>query len=162
MRLLPIYLGGPISGLTYDQASEWRLSLADELPAHGWTGLSPLDYNGNPRDRAAVLDPWFEDMFDDDVTPEQAVHADFRMIERSSAVLFNFEQPTTTVSLGSLVELGYAYAKSKPIVVICDPSRPSRYEHPFIVEVADRVIVRDMLIPTLDDLRDKLVGVPYA
>lgn len=150
-RLLSIYLGGPIAGSGYSAASDWRVRVAEHLG-----GTSP---------HIRVLDPMRGKHELKDVDrieagqggvaygPRTTVGRDLWDVNQCDAVLINLSN-ATEVSIGSMVELGYACAHGKFVVVVL-PSNPESdpHNHPFVTETATAV-VRDLTegIRLLEDL----------
>lgn len=108
-----IYLAGPITGLSYVAATDWREdpALLQHLTRHGWTALSPMrgkDYLKGARELAGVFDEG-----------RAAVERDCFDIRRSQAILVNL-LGAERVSIGTVAEMGYARALDKHIVTVMD------------------------------------------
>ena len=130
-----VYLSGPITGLTYHDARfGWRLDLADLLHEE-ITVLSPMRHEGHLAEVNDLLQPINlpKNLFS---RPKMIVTKDFLDIDNSSIVVANF-LGHSGCSRGALVELGYAFAKGKTIVVMMDDDGP--YNHPFVTELASVV-----------------------
>lgn len=159
-QLKPLYLAGPISGLTYDEANEERgtWEAKQEFRMCGWTGLNPLEGYEKLRE-VGKLDVWFEDDVPDS-SPEQAVHADLRMIDAAAAVFANYSKGDRA-SIGTAAEIGYAFAKGKPIVTLMADYNPNH--HPFVTELSWKCVGtwNDAMI-ALAELRHQLEALPYA
>lgn len=158
--LKPLYLAGPISGLTYKEANYDRSSweAKQEFKSAGWTGLNPLD-GYEELEGKGVLNVWFEDDIPDS-SPEQAVHSDLRMIDTCDAVFANYSREKGR-SLGTSAEIGYAFARNKPIVTLLPEG--SANDHPFIVELSWSVHrTWNDAMGSLAMLRHHLEAVPYA
>lgn len=132
-----VYLAGPISGLTWDEANGWRTNqlLLERLDAQGWKALNPLANAKHLAPSEGPLDPFFEG------DPEAIVQSDLQMLNQSDAVLVKLSKERP--SIGTLCEIGYAYAKSKPLIVLREDDDVI-HRHPFIEEMAYKV-VGDML-----------------
>jgi nucleoside 2-deoxyribosyltransferase len=116
-----VYLAGPITGLTYKQATAWRDRVTSEL-APGILTISPLRGIGPP-------DVVF------DACPVGTVGRDLYDIRRCDLVLANLSK-AAKVSKGTLVEIGYALALHKPVIVAIN----GFHDHPFVVEPALYVV----------------------
>ena len=123
-----VYLGGPITGATYQEATGWRQDIAAALEAYGFRCLSPMrrykhtnEYykNGKPIPR----------LKDDMPDSTEAMEGDLADIREADYVLINFLD-STYPSIGSLVELGYAAALKKKIVAALEPDDP--HDHIFV------------------------------
>lgn len=133
-----IYLAGPIAGQTVDGAVDWREIVADALygsvrcfsPMRGkehalrdHAGDKPLPATGYPEG-------------DDLLTDRGIVARDLLDIRRVDLVFCNLDISADRVSVGTMVEIGYAHALGKPILFIMGKATPwGLYSHPFISEV---------------------------
>ena len=133
-----VYLAGPITGHTYKEASRWRNYATFKLLQTGFAVRDPMrsesalkaalhheeaitDVNALP----VVGDPFERDVYD---------------IKRADIVLANLlpAEAVGVQSVGTLMELGMAYAWGKFIVVVT--GRPAVDQHPFIRGVASVVV----------------------
>lgn len=133
-----VYLAGPITGKTYQEARYgWRQELADLLIGDVHV-LSPMRHEGHLAEIQGPLNKSYPThLFSHS---KMIVAKDFLDIDESTIVVANFE-PATKISIGTLVELGYARAKDKTIVVIMPDG--NMHDHPFVREVA-AVVVPDV------------------
>jgi nucleoside 2-deoxyribosyltransferase len=143
--MLSVYLAGPISGLSYDDATGWR----DEVQnATLWDGEiefhDPMRGKGSPGDFSEPLPVVSEPM---GCRPKEILTRDLFDIDCCDVVLANLSL-CPRVSIGTMVELGYAKAQGKVIIVVVPEG--SVYEHPFVTELAN-VVYR-----TLEDAVDYL------
>jgi nucleoside 2-deoxyribosyltransferase len=114
-----VYLSGPIAGLTYEEARYgWRKTVADQL-APGIRALSPMRHEGHlaevrgPLEAADQLDHFFSGS-------RIIVEKDRLDIERSDIVLVNLLGAMERVSLGTVAEIGMAYAMGKKVVLVIE------------------------------------------
>lgn len=108
-----VYLGGPITGLTFDEATDWR----EQTPLpEGWQGLSPM----RDKEKFRIEGP-LPSTFDEG---SQAVEQDLFDIRVMDVGLWNF-LGAERASIGSCVEIGYAFALAKPIVIVQEPAGPA-------------------------------------
>ena len=144
-----VYLAGAISGLVYGEAMAWRTRVTGQLLDLGYGVLSPMRQKDNlaaifdreaiPHTHPSYRDPFARDMHD---------------IDRATYVLVNAAWAPSGPSVGTLVELGAAWAKGKYVIVV-DPALdadPDYVPHPFV-----RGAARDV-VPTLDEAIDLLAG----
>jgi nucleoside 2-deoxyribosyltransferase len=158
--MLNVYLGGPITGLTYRQAQAWRQDKAFRLSLDilGLDPLSPLDQHGPPSDLDIPLNAFFEEQIGVDVST--VVLGDLKMIEASDIVLFNFLD-SDHASIGSAAELGWANAKGKPIVSAV--KQDTVHHHPFVTVLSKEIApTLDAALMSLDRVARSIEGVPYA
>lgn len=120
-----IYLCGPIHGRSDDDCIYWRQLAAEFWPADRL--LDPMRRDA----RARMHEPGIE---------AEVVEADKRDIDESAGVLVFFDQP----SVGTSMEILYAWQMGKPVVLMNASGRPSsdislwlRYHCTSIVLVSD-------------------------
>lgn len=149
-----VYLCGPITGLHFDEAKDWRDSSSEfvqRLVALGWKPLSPMRNKEKFR-TSEPLSAFFDEGAD-------AVHQDLVDIDNSQVVIVNV-LGAKRVSLGSMAEMGYAYARGVPIILVSE-GEENVHHHVFPQYMA--TIVVDNLVDALEELvtypRDP---VPYA
>ena len=126
-----IYLAGPITGLYYDEATDWRAPQSDfvaRLEALGWEVRSPM------RDKEEFkikgrLSPYFDE-------GDAAVRRDLQDIRDAAIVLLNVKG-AERVSLGSMAEMGYAFAQHKFIIGVREEGNP--HGHIFMDFMCDRI-----------------------
>lgn len=141
-----VYLAGPITGLTYDDGNEWRESVIIELDDVGITGFSPLraknflreigvlDSAGTPDSAYMGLNPLSE--------PKGITARDRFDCQRCDMVLMNL-LGAERVSIGTMIEAGWADAARRPIVVAMEEDNVHR--HAMLNEVAG------FIVPTLEE-----------
>lgn len=125
MKEYLLYLAGPIGGTSYHECTEWREEVSRMLPSH-IQPISPMrgkeflkaetciDANTYTNPLATPLGLTSRDRFD---------------VFRCDAVLFNLLDER--ISIGSLIEIGWADANRKPMVMVTLPD--SQYaKHPMI------------------------------
>lgn len=142
-----VYLSGPITGLTYQDARYgWRGDFA-KLLTPDINVLSPMRHEGH---LAEITGPLAENypthLFSHS---KMIVNKDFMDIRRSDLMVLNVMGAMEKVSRGSLVELGYAAAIDVPIVLIIEPEG-NIHDYPFVIENS---MVR------LDNLQDAATAV---
>ena len=101
-----VYLAGPMRGHSEDTANGWRKVAATYLKSHGIRALSPL--RGN---LGLDLNP------DHPLLNPQGVNTQNLFdIRRSDMMLVN-AVGVARPSVGTILEIGYAYAKDTPVVL---------------------------------------------
>ena len=125
-----IYLAGPITGLSYDNCTNWR-DYAKEILApevHGYSPMRCKDYLSH----LESIDFSFEDI---PLSTGKAILArDYYDVSTCDIILVNL-LGATTVSIGTVLEIGYAHAHRKPIVLVME-KEGNVHEHPMITEAA--------------------------
>lgn len=142
-----VYLSGPITGETYNNARYgWRKDFADMLEP-GIKVLSPMRHEGHLAEiRGKMtenkLKPFATNLFSHG---KMIVAKDFLDIDMSDIVLVHIKG-AKIVSRGTLVEIGYAKAKGKTIITVMeDPPKGNPHDYPFVIENSNAVL------PTLED-----------
>lgn len=128
-----VYLSGPITGLTYGEARfSWREVVAEELGKDGIEVLSPMRHEGH---LAEMQDPICPDNLPNHFFShsKMLVMKDFLDIDVSDIVLVNL-LGAKVVSQGTIIEMGYAYAKQKPIIVVRE-ANGNVHNSPFVGEM---------------------------
>jgi len=117
-----IYLAGPITGLTFDDADEWRIQARTELAKHGIDGLSPLRGKSYLR-MLGELSPECVKEGSAGIlsTPRAIMTRDFYDATTCDVLLVNL-LGATHISTGTVMELAWAYQKRTPTVVIMEPA----------------------------------------
>lgn len=128
-----VYLAGPMTGLTMEEASAWREEVRARLK-HKWTVISPTDirYSGEyDGPDGSLTAPSIEELerLPEHLRPGALVTMDEFFVDRSEFVLVNL-LGATVASIGTMWEMGYAWAKGKKIVTIIDPE--NIHDHPFV------------------------------
>lgn len=144
-----VYLAGPILGTTEAEAKDWRNTVASKLYCHNIRGISPLRCEpivGEVYGTGNNADPLFgtaraissKNFFD-----VQACDMTFAYMPK------HLEKQS--VSIGTILEIGWAYALRRPVVLVTDD--PYLMQHPVLNSCAA------WLVPTLDDGIELAVGI---
>lgn len=96
---MKVYLCGPINGCTDAECNDWR----EAVTAHFPEAINPMirDYRGV-----------------EDVAYREIVDLDKRDVRIADVILVNYDKP----SVGTSMEVFYAWTLGKPVIVWCDPS----------------------------------------
>lgn len=135
MATKSVYLSGPITGLTFKGATDWRKAATEDLAAAGIEGISPMrakDYlsaldgpiSGHGREYAhmGVLS-----------TPQAVVTRDRFDTQRVDVVLMNL-LGAERISIGTMVELGWADAARVPVIGVIEPEG-NVHDHMFVSQM---------------------------
>ncbi len=116
-----IYLAGPITGLTHDEARYgWRQEFKEMLETMGFDHIScnsPMRGKEFLKDHG-VLSSGFDYPDHAMATPEGITTRDFNDVKTSDAMITCFLESENRPSLGTAVEFGYAWALQKPIIAV--------------------------------------------
>lgn len=122
-----VYLAGPIAGLSYDNCTNWRNYTIEVLSKWGITGVSPM------RDKAIKITEIVDDIYPILCHPRSLVTRDHFDVRTCNVMLVNL-LGAKKVSIGTMVEYGWADAYRKPIITIIE-KEGNIHEHPFIQEL---------------------------
>lgn len=137
-----IYLAGPIKGMSYEDARHgWRQIAAD------WLWHEQIDYTSPMRGKDALsgveeLDNDHDHVLSPLTTPKGVVARDRNDVMTCDLVLCNLAG-AKAVSIGTMVELGWADAWRKPIVTILGDG--DLHSHVFVRELSS------FIVPTLEE-----------
>jgi nucleoside 2-deoxyribosyltransferase len=138
-----VYLSGPIAGLTFDQAQDWRLYVQKSV-RENIRCLDPLRGKEFLRS-TGILDGSFYDH--PLASPRGITCRDHWDTERSDIILVNL-LGASKISIGTAMEIAWAKAYSKPVVAAIEQNNP--HTHPILTQCLDYVL------PTLDEAIDTL------
>jgi nucleoside 2-deoxyribosyltransferase len=127
MKHLMIYLGGPITGISYDSTIGWREKLIKELPE--FSVLSPMrskTYLSHEKEIKANYE-------DSVLSCQRGIQTkDYNDVKRSDLLIINF-LGATKVSIGTVMEVAWARAFDIPVILIIEPTG-NIHDHPMIRE----------------------------
>lgn len=144
-----VYLAGGITGLKYQEADSWRQHAASRLRRFGIEVFSPTRAKGYLSTQGAL--PSRIQGTHPLSTDKGIVTRDRNDCMRSDLVLMNL-LGAERVSIGTMIEAGWADAARNPIVLAMEPSG-NVHEHAMLHEVAG------FIVPTLDEAIDLTVSV---
>ena len=134
MNMFKVYLAGAISGLTYDDGQEWRTTVRDKLKDTSIECYSPLRQKHILRG-AGVLDA---DKSADAYGTFSPLATDRGIMTRdhydcqSADLIFVNLLGSKKVSIGTVMEIAWAYAYRKPLVLVTELT--GLHDHPMIRE----------------------------
>ena len=141
-----VYLSGPITGLSYDDARfGWRATVATQLE-EGIKVLSPMRHEAHLAEMTDLGKEYPEHFFS---RAKVIVEKDRLDIKRSDIILVNL-LGATKVSIGTVSEMGMAYEAGKQIVLVMEDTgyyqsdqfaghqtfSDNPHDHPFVTELA--------------------------
>ncbi len=151
MRNKPlVYLAGGIAGLRGAEATDWRLDAAAALDIRDIECLDPMRAKAALSGQARISTD-FNDYKDCGAffTSKGIMTRDFNDVKRCDALLVNLlgaEKP----SLGTIMELAWAFALQKPAVIAIEASGNPHDNHPMIFEAMP------FRVTTLDEAIDSV------
>jgi len=148
MRNPLVYLAGAIADMNYDSATDWRWEAGTLLNARSIEVLNPM--RAKPKSAlGATIGNNFHDYEHRGAffTSRGIMTRDSTDVRRCDALLVNL-LGLTKPSLGTVMELGWAYILNKPCVVAIEASGNPHDNHPMIHEAMP------FRVETLDDAID--------
>lgn len=152
--MFKVYLAGAISGLTYGEGQEWRAYARDVLQLKGIHAYSPLRAKGFLRDYGVLTGGYEGNPMASD---RGIMTRDSFDVATSDLILVNL-LGAKSVSVGTCIEFGLAYAARKPVVCVMEPSG-NLHDHPMVREAigyrvpeldAALAVVQAILLPHAD------------
>lgn len=114
-----VYLAGPMTGCTFDEANDWRETARREFAVRGIRAFSPMRAKTYLREcdriqagQYGVASPW--------ATPQGIRGRDRNDVRTANAILM-YLKGSTVASIGSCVEFGWADAYGVPMVMVVEP-----------------------------------------
>ncbi len=136
------YLAGPIKGTSYRECVDWREDARRSLADVGIIGLSPMRFKTYLAQEGAIADDYAEHP----LCTQQGITARDRFdCQRSDVVLMNLIG-ADHVSIGSMIEVGWADAARRPIIAAMEPG--NIHNHGMVRACAG------FIVPTLADALD--------
>lgn len=151
-----VYLGGPIKHTTWEGAVAWRDYATNYLFDFGIFTLDPMrgkDFleshiKGTFGESFGDTTQSYKDFNDGWVTEHGITHRDIWDVRRCGIMLANFED-ADRVSIGTVLEIGWASAWDKYIITVMDDTNPHWHG-----------MVRNLSSLIVPDLNDALVRIP--
>lgn len=119
-----VYLAGPITGLEYDSAQDWRSQVVDELQVAGIDAFSPLRAKEYLRTQGALEDQYL------DLHPlssARGIMTRDRYDCTNRDMLFVNLLGAQRVSIGTVMEVAWADLARKPIVLVMEEDNVHRH-----------------------------------
>lgn len=129
-----VYLAGPITGLSYNGAVDWREATIKTLADSGIKGLSPMRGKQYLSGKEYVQDSYSEFVMS---TPKAIVTRDRFDATRCDVLLVNLVG-ATKISIGTVMEIAWADAARIPIVVAMEKNNV--HEHAMLTQVSGYVV----------------------
>jgi nucleoside 2-deoxyribosyltransferase len=123
-----VYLAGPIAGLHYDAAQDWRSAVRDAL-APEIDAFSPLRSKEYLRKEGVLRDQYAYAPLSSDRGITTRDHFDCQRCD----IIFCNLLGANSVSIGTVMEIAWSYSYSKPLVLLMEPSG-NIHDHPMVRE----------------------------
>lgn len=129
-----VYLAGPIGGLAYSEANDWREQAAEHLNFVGIETASPLRFKTFLKTEVKIQDHYKTNVL---ATPKAIYTRDKWDVSRSDVILVNLVG-ADRVSIGTVEEIGWADMLNKPIVIAMEEG--NIHQHAMIIESAGYIV----------------------
>lgn len=135
-----IYLAGPITGLNYEGATDWRKLIFNRMDGPRYQILSPM----RAKEYLSNLDEITAQGYQDTIlsNAKAIVTRDRNDTMKCDLVIMNL-LGATKVSIGTMIELGWADAARVPVVLIMekeefegDMRKTNIHDHAMVTEMA--------------------------
>lgn len=140
-----VYLAGPIDGLSYKEGVEWRSHAQASLAVDGIKGLSPQrgkDYIADFAEIAGEMDfaKQEEHFVNNPMSTARGIMTRDKFDALNCTVLFVNFLGATRVSIGTVMEISWAYLQGKPIIVVIEDDDKLHKNHPMLRETFSYVV----------------------
>ena len=132
MNPIKIYLAGSIDGLTYAEATDWRIEFAERL--HKLFGDNIVIFDPTERYRYGKYKP--DEILDlKDIDGSSIIfNEDINDSSQADIAVINIQGKSK--GTGTIFEIGFMYAKRVKLIGYIDPANPLG-QHPFINNSVD-------------------------
>lgn len=130
-----VYLAGPISGVSYDGCTDWRNRVGEALYAQGVEVLTPMRgkefLKGNPSIQSTA--EWSQAI----ASNKGIMRRDHFDATRATCLFVNL-LGAKKVSIGTVMELAWAYHKHIPTIVVME--KDNLHRHPMLDESCSYIV----------------------
>jgi nucleoside 2-deoxyribosyltransferase len=134
MRGKLVYLAGPITGLSYGEATDWRDLARDDLAKAGIVGLSPMRAKHYLAHLKSLSGTGEEYANLGVLSTQRSVTTRDRFDTRTADVVLMNLLGAERISIGTMIEAGWADAFRVPIVLVIEPT--NIHHHMMLREIA--------------------------
>jgi hypothetical protein len=131
---MKIYVAHPITGLSYEEISEYYTDVIEFLRFFDYEVMTPLCGKGYLRTEKTLKSTGLKQPL---YTDHAIIERDRWMVTRSDVVYLNLMN-AKTISIGCLMELAWAHDHGIHAVVAMEPDNIHR--HAFVLEAADIIL----------------------
>lgn len=129
-----VYLAGPIAGLTYDGAQDWRNYVAAHLNSANVECLTPMRGKQFLKNEGVITSAAYDNVV---ATSKGVNRRDFFDTTRSTCVFVNLLN-AKKVSIGTVMEIAWAYQARVPSIVVME--KGNVHEHIMIEDACHYVV----------------------
>jgi hypothetical protein len=124
-----LFLAGPLTGVSYCDALDWRTYVESKLPSD-IIAFSALRGKTHVTNEAVLKDAYPEHLLS---TPQGTITRDRYDVFRCDALFVNFLK-SKKVSIGTIMEMAWADARRIPIILVME--KGNIHDHAFVRQVA--------------------------
>lgn len=129
-----VYAAGPIGGLSYEAATDWREYATKQLGEAGITVFSPMRAKSFLRGKANLT--WLMDDLGEPMATSKGIQCrDRNDCTKADALLVNLKG-TTRASIGTCFEIAWAHLLRIPVIVVAEADN-LHIAHPMAKEMID-------------------------
>jgi len=137
MKMKSIYLAGPITGGSYRGATDWRNYFKEEFDAKWYSAgkievLSPMRHKDYLLQETKIGDS-YDSMI---MSSQRGITARDRFDTTNASLVVVNLLGATRVSIGTMIELGWADANNTPIVLVMEKDGSNVHDHAMVREVS--------------------------
>ncbi len=129
-----VYLAGPITGFSFENASDWRNRVSVTLGSFGIDVFSPLRAESRLKGENVMLNHYPDTILSNSKSITNRDRFDVMQCD----VLFVNMLGANNVSIGTIIELGWADAFRKPIVLVMQEGNV--HDHAMVNEISSFVV----------------------
>ena len=130
-----VYLAGPIAGFSYDTATYWRDTISKMVSEFSIICYSPLR-GESYEDNQVPLDNQGSRAYNGvPIAPRNFVRRDWHDVKTSDAMVVLLPADAKTISIGTMIEIGWASALDIPMIGIIPHGEWGIHQHPFLDEL---------------------------
>ena len=132
-----IYLAGPITGGSYKGVTDWRNYFSEQFSKH-WNASGKIEVLSPMRHKDYLLqETKIGDAYEDRIMSSQrGITARDRFDTTNASLVVVNLLGATRVSIGTMIELGWADANNTPILLIMEKDGSNLHDHAMVRELA--------------------------
>lgn len=126
-----VYLAGPIGGISYRDATDWRKQAVVALTEADIEAFSPMrgkEFLKDEKNLTWMMDHWNNPM----ATSKGIMSRDFNDCSKADALLV-YLAGTSRASMGTVMEIAWAFDRKIPVVVVAEADN-LHVDHPMLKE----------------------------
>lgn len=128
-----VYLAGPITGLSYTGATDWRKLAYTWLKARGIRGLDPMRGKQYLLGETKISAKGYDETL---LSNEKAITTRDRFdTQRADVIIMNL-LGATKISAGTMIEMGWADSVRTPVILVMEKNGSNPHDHAMVRSIA--------------------------